>query len=287
MAASIWPDDGGGAVIARSGVQKPPHSKRIRKAMRRLTRICMIAACGLALAAPGASADARPISLRDILGHAHIETRRTPDPPPIARYAPDDGGAFVLDRSVSPPLLRFEASQEIWVLQPQPGPRGDIIYKNDLGEPMLRFTRLGGLTLFTINRPDGAAAAFDSEAPPLRPAPILTPGALLQRLAQASARASRAAQRLVVFDAPDVTQASASLFADAAMVTSDAIVAVGRKGDPRHGLAKLGKVLLVPGRKPSASYNEGVLQVIIQAQQGVAGRPSSRRIEVVLLGVAP
>nr|QQZ52104.1 DUF4908 domain-containing protein [Phenylobacterium glaciei] len=39
-------------------------------------------------------------------------------------------------------------------------PRGDIIYKNDLGEPVLRATRLGGLTLFTPDRPGGTAAAL-------------------------------------------------------------------------------------------------------------------------------
>ncbi len=302
MAGSIWPgeaaDAAGFAVIASTRVQKPPYSKRIRKPMRRLIRICMIAACGLGWVAFGEPAAARPqsgapavgrtLSLREILGRVYGgETQRHATPPPVARYTPDKGEAFVLDRSTGTPLLRFEDSQEIWVLQPQPGPRGDIIYKNDVGEPVLRYTKLGGVTLFTDDRPDGEAAALVGEAGALKPAQVLSPNALLQRLAQASARSSRVVQRLVVFDAPDVTGQTAYLFADAAMVTADAVTSVGRHGDGRRAMTKLVKVLLIPGHKPNASFNDGVLQVIIEARQGVAGRPSSRRIAFVLLGGGP
>lgn len=247
----------------------------------------MIAACGLGGLAAAAPALARPVSLREILTHAYGESQRRAAPPPVARYTPDKGDAFVLDRSTATPLLRFEDSPEIWVLQPQPGPRGDIIYKNDVGEPMLRYTRLGGVTLFTDERPDGEAAAFTGEAGALKPAPILSPNALFLRLAQASARSSRAAQRLVVFDAPDVTGPTAYLFADAATITADAVTTVGKRGDGRRTLTKLAKVLLVPGRKANAQFNDGVLQVIVETRQGVAGRPSSRRIAFVLLGGAP
>jgi hypothetical protein len=246
----------------------------------------MIAACGLGCLAAGAPAGAHPLSLKDLLPHLGGETQRHAKAPPIARYEPDRGQAFVLDRSTGTPLLRFEDSGEIWVLQPQPGPRGDIIYKNDLGEPMLRYTRLGGVTLFTLDRPDGEAAAFSGEASALRPSQILTPQALLQRLAQASAHASRAAQRLVVFEAPDVTDKSAYLFADTALITSDAVTAVGRRGDGHRILARLTKVQLIPGRRVNVAYSDGVLQVIIEPKQGVAGRPSSRRIALVLLGSA-
>ena len=67
--------------------------------------------------------------------------------PVIGRYEIDEGGAFVLDRSTPRPLLKFENKEEIWVLQGAPGPRGDMIYRNDLGEPMIRATRIGGMTV--------------------------------------------------------------------------------------------------------------------------------------------
>ena len=50
------------------------------------------------------------------------------------------------------------------MLQPQPAPRGDVIYKNDLGEPVLRATRLGGVTVFTDHGPAGSAARWPAAA---------------------------------------------------------------------------------------------------------------------------
>jgi hypothetical protein len=250
--------------------------------MRRLGPCGLIVICGLAAALIGSRACARSISLRDLLGRPPTAEQNQTTEPPVAVYAPDNGARFVFDRSSSPPLMRFEASPEIWVLQAQPGPRGDIIYKNDLGEPVLRATRLGGLTLFTLDRPDGTAVALEGEASPIRPAAILSVIALQQRLAEASLRASRAVQRLVVFEAPDVTPESATLIADAGQVASEAIIRWARRADPRRLIDKLEKVVLAPARKPGARFQDGVLEVDFTPSQGLAGRPSSRRIELVV-----
>lgn len=246
-------------------------------------------ACGLAAAlALGQAVQARPFTLGDALfgPNGQQDNARAPM---IARYADEDGdSAFVLDRSAALPMLRFDDSPEIWVLTPQPAAHGDVIYKNDVGEPMLRATRFGGMTLFTVAHPGGAAAALVGEAPALRPMAILTPNALLQRLAQASAHASRAAQRLVVFDAPDVSPQTASLVADAATITAAAIEAMARDPKGRGMLAKVSKVVLVPGHKAQAVLDKGVLRVVIAPQPGgalrevAACRPSSRRITVAL-----
>jgi hypothetical protein len=242
-------------------------------------------ACGLTAAlALGQAVQARPFSLGDALFGPH-GAQDSQKPPAVARYVDEDGdAAFVLDRSSPTPLLRFEGSPEIWVLTAQPGPRGDMIYKNDMGEPVLRATRLGGMTLFTTSHPGGAAAAMVGEAPVLRPSAILTPNALLQRLAQASAHASHAAQRLIVFDAPDVTPQTASLVADAATVTAEAVEAMARDPKGRQVLAKLVKVMLVPGRKAQVGLDQGVLRIVIAPppsgglREDVVCRPSSRRI---------
>ncbi len=246
-------------------------------------------ACGLAAAvALGQAAQARPFTLGDELFGPNGR-RDAAKEPIVARYADQDGdAAFVLDRSAPLPLLRFDDSPEIWVLTPRPAAHGDVIYKNDAGEPMLRATRFGGMTLFTLAHPGGAAAALVGEAPALRPLAILTPNALLQRLAQASAHASRAAQRLVVFDAPDVSPQTASLVADAATVAAEAIEVMARDPRGRRVLAKVSKVILTPGRKAQAVLDQGVLRVVIVPQPGgglrgvVACRPSSRRIAAAL-----
>jgi hypothetical protein len=116
------------------------------------------------------------------------------DGPTSARYETDEGSVFIFDRSEPRPLLKFEDDPEIWVLQPAPGPRGDVIYRNDLGEEMLRATSLGGMTIFTDKRPGGSPAALDGASPPLRITP-LSPAGLFSRFYQASIRASRAAGR--------------------------------------------------------------------------------------------
>ena len=227
----------------------------------------------------GGAAQAAPNSLREGLFGGKPSESRQAQAPAVARYIVEDGGAFTLDRSQPWPLLKFENSQEVWALEPHPAPRGDVIYKNDLGEPVLRATRLGGLTVFTDQRPDGAAAALIGGGLPLR-LPPLGPQALLERLAQASARASRAARRLITFDA-EATPGSSALIADAALITSEAVVRLSRRADGGRALSRVRKVRLTEGRKSQALVKQGVLQVVVSPRQGLAGRPSSDRIIAV------
>jgi hypothetical protein len=223
------------------------------------------------------SAIAGPDSFREALSGQHVGQQ--PDPPVIGRYEMDAGGSFVFDRSTPRPLLKFDDSLEIWVLQPAPGPRGDVIYRNDLGEPMVRATRLGGMTVFTETRPDGSAAALDGASAPLR-IPLLTPAATFSRFYQASVRASRAAQHQVGFEtAQDAEPSSAALMADAAMVASQAVVDMASRPADRPLVARISDVIIAQGGKPNATFAKGVITVTIAPSQGLAGRPSSRRIE--------
>jgi hypothetical protein len=196
--------------------------------------------------------------------------------PPVARYVSEDGDIFTLDLSQPRPLLKFDNNAEVWALKAQPGPRGDTIYKNDLGEPVLRATRLGGLTVFTDDHPSGEAAAVAGAANPIR-LMMLGPQALAERLLQASARASRAARRLIPFEA-EATPASSALIADAATVTSEAVVRITKRSDAHQLLGKVQKVRLAAGRRPEAQLDQGVLEVIVAPGLGLAGRPSSERI---------
>ena len=52
--------------------------------------------------------------------------------------------------------------------------------------------------------------------------------------------------------------------------------------DTESQLAGVTKVLFEEGRKPSATFNGGVLRIVIVPAEGVAGRPSSQRIEHAL-----
>ena len=259
---------------------KPRAHSRTYLKTRSATGSAAILAAALCIAAGGATpATAGPLgSLGESLFGRHAKDGRDFAAPPIARYISEDGDVFVLDRTGPKPLLKFEGSYEVWALTAQQAPRGDTIYKNDLGEPVLRATRLGGITVFTDHRPDGEAAALTGPAPPSRLA-IMGPQTLLDRLAQASSRASHAARRLIPFEAgragQEATPTSAPLLADAAMVTSEAVVRITKRSDGHKILDRILKVQLVEGPKASVQVTQGVLEVTVAPPQGLAGRPSS------------
>ena len=224
-------------------------------------------------------------SLRDFLFPHHQNGTNLAS----GRYLPAEGDAFIIDRaSVDHILLRFDDSPEVWALRPVAGPRGDIIYKDDLGEPVLRATRLGGLTLFTQDRPGGAPTAFTGDAPPIRMPAIPNATVLFQSLVQSSLRASRAAQHLVVFEAPDlsphdINPAVSSLLADAAAITADAFGRLAGHGSSgRTQVARFAKVQFTTGNEAQAQATGAVMIITISPDKGFAGRPSSARIERVL-----
>ena len=202
--------------------------------------------------------------------------------PPIARYVSEEGRVFILDRTQSVPMLKFDNSPEVWVLAPNPAPRGDTIYKNDMGAPMLRVTRLGGFTLFSDARPSGEAVSLAGGGSPLRLA-AMSPPAVFERLAQASLRASRAARRPMLFEA-EATPASSALIADAAVVTSVAIIRLSQRKDGRTLLSQINRVRFLEGKKSQASLKGGVLTIAVAPAQGLAGRPSSDRIIKIARG---
>lgn len=236
---------------------------------------CAVLSLGAAIGSP--SLGAAPLSFKEALTGQHIGERS--NPPTIGRYETDEGGQFVLDRSTPRPLLKFEDNPEIWVLQPAPGPRGDVIYRNDLGEEMLRATRMGGMTVFTETRPDGSAAALDGGSSPLR-LPMLSQEALYSRLFQAMVRTSRATQHQIPFEAgKDVDPATMALMADTAIVASQALIDMAGRPANKGVVTRILDVTIVAGSRPAVALQRGVLMVTIAPTEGLAGRPSSRWIE--------
>jgi hypothetical protein len=237
-------------------------------------------ACAVVCAfAPAAQAQ----SLHDLLfGRKNPSVGRNFDTPPVARYVSEDGDGFVLDLSQDKPLLKFDTSPEVWTLDPRPAPRGDIIYKNDVGETLLRATRLGGFTIFTNHRPDGEAAALQGATSPLKLAP-LGPQALLDRLGAASLRASHAARHVILFDA-EANPGSSAVIADAAMVASVAVMRVSERPKGRDRVTSLRRVFLEEGKRVAAQLEKktGTLKITVMPALGLAGRPSSDRIAIAM-----
>jgi len=228
-------------------------------------------------AACAASANAQSVTVgRSVLFSPGGVQAGTQGAPVVARYISETGVRFTFDRSQPVPLMKFDRSPEVWVLRAQPAPRGDILYLNDLGEPILRANRTGGLTVFTFDRPEGLPVALSGAGQTLRMTP-LGPQQLLERLAQASTRATRAARRLIPFEA-DASPASSALTADAAMVAAEAILRLTRLQDGREILMTVERVRLVEGRQARADLRRGVIEITVAPGQGLSGRPSSDRI---------
>ncbi|MEW6597730.1 MAG: DUF4908 domain-containing protein [Pseudomonadota bacterium] len=288
---------------AASAVAEPPDHRPKSASLARQAkmmdfgtpRISRLIAFGLsplliATALLAAPASGEPISLRDALLGKHGKTEHGAN---IAagRYLPEEGEAFVVEPAEGQHVLlvRFEDNPEVYVLRPTAAPRGDVIYKNDVDEPMLRATRLGGLTVFTDAHPLGAAAApAPGETNPLRLAPIASANALLQSMVQASRWASHAAQHLVVFEAPDlsakdITPAGGAVFADAAWLAAQAFNRLAAQGkDGRLIVQRYDKVEFANGKAASATVTGAVVQITVCTDKGYAGRPSSKRILAVL-----
>jgi len=250
------------------------------------TVLILIAMMALVLIRGHAHAAAPP-NLRDLLFGRHAsDSSPSADLPTVARYEGDNGAAFILDRTRGArALLQFDGDPEIWALTATPGPHGDVIYRNDLGQPMLRSTRLGGVTLFTSGRPSGMPAAFVGEGTAPRPAPVLGPDALFQLEVHAALRATRAAQHSVGFDTTHdfVTPTSEVVFAEAFIITAEAFVRVAQTTKPgQSAISRITVVRFVTGPAPDAAVKGPDMRITVAPDLGVAGRPSSARLIAVL-----
>lgn len=240
------------------------------------------AACGLAvcLTASAAASPARAEGL-NTLGTVLRGTPSQRPAPLVGRYVTERGPGFVLDRSnTAAPLLKYENSDEIWVLQARPAGRGDMVFVNDAGDVVLRSTRLGGLIMFTEDRPQGMPVALRGDARPIPTDVVMTPQAFVRRLRDAGERISDVAPgfKKITFNSDD---SAAPLLAEAAMLTAQAVQnAVKRKKVAT--VNTLERLVLRDGPAPAVLFDHGVLTVTVTPGLGVAGRPSSERIAKAL-----
>lgn len=246
-----------------------------------LTRAAPLLVSLLTLCLMLATGTTQAQSLKErMFGNPGQDTRKTPT---VTRFESDDGASFVLDESGRQPLLRFDGDTEVWSLNVTQGPKGDMIYKNDLGQPMLKSTRWGGMILFSDDRPNGDPAAVIGRAQPFQTG-RMTPALLWQTLAKGSKRVSQAIGRLVPFDAPNVTPGADAVFAQASDVTSTALVQLALQSRGKQRLTQVESVQFVEGRPPSAALQDGVLIVKLDVSRGPwGGHVSSKRIVHVIM----
>lgn len=200
--------------------------------------------------------------------------------PDSGRYVSETGQGFILDRSNTGTLMRFDRSTEVWVLRPSPAPRGDVIFRNDAGDQVLRVTPNGGMTLYTTAAPQGAPVSLAGPAPELL-APTLTAFQLMDFILRQSDRATRAVGELVVVDM-DIQPGSESVATDALSTAVDAIVRMARSPNLRGDVARVRRIIITDVGSRQVSFSRGTLRIVIDPDAGFAGRPSSARIVRVI-----
>lgn len=203
--------------------------------------------------------------------------------PPSGRYVAETGQSFILDQSSPRTLMRFERSSEVWVLRPQPAPRGDVIFRNDAGDQVLRVTPNGAMTLYTASAPQGVPVSAQGSAARLLP-PTLTAMQLTNFMFHQSNRATQAVGRLVLVDM-EISEGSEAVAADALSTSVDAIVRMTRSAGLREDARRVRRIVITDVGRPRVSFAGGVLTIVIDPDAGYAGRPSSTRVARAIAGL--
>ncbi len=193
--------------------------------------------------------------------------------------------AFILDQRQRGVLLfRYVRSREVFVLRRVPGPRGDMMLKNDQGAVMVRMSRVGGPVLFTERASHGIPAWQAGPATPLGPQTVP-----LSDLRPALANIARDLVNIldhdVTISARGADENSAWLYLDTALNARSAINRIARNPD-RKGriLPALNAIRLVAAEKQDLKLNDSVLEIDLVLEEGFAGRPSSLRLAGFLSG---
>ena len=241
--------------------------------MKRHCMIGLAAAC--ALAAPSAS-----------IG----QSERLPllDPAPLPRdgvYRAGDNLEFSLDHSGQWVRLRFSGSDEIFYLSAEAAPLGVRVMKYDTGEPALRVTGWGGVTLYTPQDKTGIPVEYEDAAGKLDP-PTVAPGDA-KRFAAGLAREVDARTDFAIGFAADWDELARSDtlrgLACEAMRNASYALEQSANGRARNTISDgLHVVRVVSGNRASAAVRRGVLTITIAPALGPAARPSSLEVSRTL-----
>ncbi len=171
---------------------------------------------------------------------------------------------------------------EIHLLHATRGPRGDIIYKSDEGETLLRIAAYGGATVFWPSETHGIAASksFGDDQP--LALPFLDYAAAQRRAQGAAAQVSARVGATILFDVGAGSRArspNAAVLADAVLTAAKGLASVA--DDPigaRVIAERIKRVAFLPGAAPDVALNGTVLEVVYVPNLDIGGRPSSSMV---------
>ena len=205
---------------------------------------------------------------------------------PVARFdAARSGRAFIIDQSHQGMMLfRYVRSREVFVLRRVPGPRGDLMLKNDLGAVMVRISRVGGPVLFPGRGSQGIPAWPVGAGEPLGPQSVNLEN-LRQGLSQIADDLAGVLQHNVTISANGASAASAWVYLYTALNVRAAIARLVHKPDRKgRRLPPIQTIRLSNAKAQDRSLHAGIVHITLAAAQGFAGRPSSLRLAGFLSG---
>lgn len=201
----------------------------------------------------------------------------------LGHYSTGSGLAgFVLDRQGTPVKLRFDGSDEIVALTPEPRAAHGTRLDRDDGATLLRVDEDGGVTLFADAARDGIPAFLDQKASAL----ALPAGTKTTALDQAE-RAQRRLQKATGLNIPVVLESGLdeespkwAAMADAAMVAGLALTDVAGSTLGHDAVAKaVERVVIREAQHPAIALEGKTLVVSVVADKPIVGRPSSALIK--------
>jgi hypothetical protein len=280
--------------------------------MRSIWQEISVLALGAAMAAAGEPARADSAGMPVAVAAADpfsalIGKARKSDPKKgraVERYAiASDGRMFLVEGKVGAARLKYLCSngdtrldcaldpeayaEEVFLATGARGPRGDIIYKGETGEVLLRIMSYGGATVFWPGRANGEAAAKSYGDDANLRLPPATRADALRRADLASARLSALTGARMAFElgaaAPIEGAGDDAVLADAIMRVVAGMAEVARDQTGAGVVAeRINQVTFKAGGPPHLSLDGKVLKVIYDPALDAAGRPSSRAVKEFL-----
>lgn len=198
-------------------------------------------------------------------------TKDPVSPYEITRFDAQGIGKFTLDRTHAQyAFLKFDNSDEVWVLSDISGPRGDIFLRNDITQVVLRFASVGGATLYK-NDPNGVPAQIIGKAESVIPLEKRFSGSIQKALEIAANNFENRGLDLGIEVSGSLP---AALVCDAlnnlniALAQSKVLKIAASKG-------KLGKIRISRAPQTFVLLRNGIMEIGLTPGISYGGRPSS------------
>ncbi len=237
----------------------------------------MAGIAGIFLATGILPSDAQPVARLPLLEVQPI--------PRDGTYAAGDKLEFELDHQGDQVRLRFSGSDEVFYLISEAAPLGDRVLKYDTGDPALRVTGWGGVTLYTPDAKTGVPAEYSDVIGNLNPPPVAARD--VKRFAAGLAKEVDTHADIAVGFAADWDELSRSepvrILACDAMRNASYALEQQATGAGRNSLSEAVHVVhILEGNSASAVVHRGILTVTIVPKLGPSARPSSLTISRAL-----